>query len=99
MSMDIVAAETIEFCESCHVGRLLPYRATYAHWHEGEFIVVPGVPAWRCDYCGDAFYDNEALARLVLLLGPESVPGDHKRRRTAGLEGSVGEGLGDRRRV
>lgn len=97
MKTDI--AETREFCEICHVGSLRPYRATYVRWHGGKFAIVSAVPAWRCDFCGDAFYDDEALARLVLLLGSESHSGDRQRRRGLGPEGRLRSGFGDRRRI
>jgi YgiT-type zinc finger domain-containing protein len=91
--------ESREFCESCHVGSLRPYHTIYAHWHSGEFVIVPGVPAWRCDFCGDTFFDNEALSRLVLLLGLDSNTGGQRRWRTTGLEESGVKELGDRWRV
>jgi YgiT-type zinc finger domain-containing protein len=88
-----------EFCDGCHIGSLRPYRATYARWHDGQFVVVQGVPAWRCDYCGDTFYDDEALSRLALLLGPESDMEDQRRWRATGLDEDREVGLGNRRRV
>ena len=88
-----------EFCEGCHIGTMQPCRATYAQWHNGQFVVVPGMPAWRCDFCGDTYYDNEALTRLVLLLGPETGSEHERRRRATGLDDSFGDGLGDRWRV
>jgi YgiT-type zinc finger domain-containing protein len=88
-----------EFCESCHAGSLQPCRAPYAHWHDGQFIVVPGIPAWRCDFCSEVFFDSAALTRLVLLLGSEANLEGQRRWRTAGLDDSSGKGLGDRRLV
>ncbi len=87
---------TREFCDGCHVGSLQPCRAIYTQWHNGQFVIVPGVPAWCCDFCGDTFYDSQAMNRLVLLLGPEPGTENSSRRRAAGLEESSGEGLGDR---
>jgi YgiT-type zinc finger domain-containing protein len=97
--MSINGEEAKQFCEGCHIGSLQPYRTTYAHWHYGQFIIVPGVPSWRCDFCGDTFYDEDALSRLALLLGPESASGNQRRWRTTGLDESAGEGLADRWRV
>jgi YgiT-type zinc finger domain-containing protein len=93
------ANEAASFCEHCHVGTFKPHRATYTRWHDGEFVIVPRVPAWRCDYCGDAFFDKEALYRLVLLLGPESDTEDQQDPRVAGLEGSGKIGMRERRRA
>jgi YgiT-type zinc finger domain-containing protein len=98
--MEKETGESLEFfCSSCHIGKLQPHRTTFTHWHAGDLVVVPGVQAWRCDYCGDAFFDNEALGRLVLLLGPETTSSDTQQRRARGLEGGSGEGLSDRRRA
>jgi YgiT-type zinc finger domain-containing protein len=97
--MDKEDGESREFCEGCHVGSLQPCWATYARWHEEQFVIVPRVPAWRCDFCGDTFYDDEAMTRLAMLLGPESDLGDERRWRTTGLEGRGEAGLGSRRRV
>ncbi len=92
-------SESREFCVTCHAGSLWPHRATYARWHDGQFVIMPGVPAWRCDFCGETFYDDEALIRLSLLLGPESDLDEERQWRTTGLEGGQEPGLGDRRRV
>jgi predicted RNA-binding Zn-ribbon protein involved in translation (DUF1610 family) len=35
--------ETEEFCTSCHIGVLRLHRTTYTCWHDGQFIVMPGV--------------------------------------------------------
>ena len=90
---------TRQFCQVCHVGSLHPHHATYARWHDGQFIIIPNVPAWQCDVCGDTFYDPQALTRLTLLLGPESDTNDQRRWRGLGLDDSPPPGLGDRRRA
>jgi YgiT-type zinc finger domain-containing protein len=94
-----MSSESEVFCDNCHVGSVRAWRATYARWHAGHFVVVPGVPAWRCDYCGDTFYDSEALYRLFLVLGPESQARVPKRSLATGFDENHGAGLGDRRRV
>jgi len=98
-SMNRDTDESKEFCDGCHIGSLQACRATYARWHGGQFVIVPGVPAWRCDFCGDTFYDIEALTRLVMLLGPESNLEDHRRWRATGPDESSRTGLGERRRI
>jgi YgiT-type zinc finger domain-containing protein len=92
-------SESKEFCAVCHVGSLRPHRATYARWHEGQFVIRPGMLAWRCDFCGMTFYDDAALARLALLLGPETDLDEERQWPATGLEESWEPGLGDRRRV
>ena len=91
------ADESMEFCEVCHIGSMRHLRVPYAHWFDGQLVIVPGVRAWCCDFCGETVYDAYTLARLVLLLGPEANSQDHRRRRAPGLDESRGEGLGDRR--
>lgn len=97
MSSDV--AKTEEFCKACRVGSLQPFRATYARWHDEQFVVMAGILAWRCDFCSDTYFDDDALTRLVLLLGPETTLEDQRRRRVGGLGGGLGTGLGSRRRV
>jgi YgiT-type zinc finger domain-containing protein len=97
--MNADVSESRVFCAYCHIGSLRPHRATYARWHDGQFVIMPGVPAWHCDFCGEILYDNGALTRLVLLLGPESDLEDQQRWRAAGLEENREADLGDRRRA
>jgi YgiT-type zinc finger domain-containing protein len=82
-----------EFCERCHIGSVKPHRATYSQWHDGEFVIVPGLAAWRCDFCGDIFFDSEDLDRLFLLLGPESIIGEQQAWRKTGLDALRGLGI------
>ena len=96
--MSDLTNNTRQFCEMCHIGSLQPFRTAYARWHAGVFVIMPGMPAWRCDYCGDTFYDDDALQRLTLLLGPESRSHGKKRWPTSGVEENTDPGLGDRRR-
>jgi len=97
--METKSSTPPEFCEICHAGSLYPHRATYARWHAGHFVVLPGVPAWRCDVCGDTFYDAAALTQLTLLLGPEMGTQHPRRWRPYGPDESLGAGLGERRRI
>lgn len=97
--MDTQQSEPQEFCSICHIGSPQPSRVTYARWHEGQFIVVPGMPAWRCDFCNETFYDDEAFERLIMLLGPESEAEDQRRGRAFGFGGQWKPELGDRHRI
>ena len=97
--MDREENETEEFCTSCHIGVLRLHRTTYTCWHDGQFIVMPGVWVWCCDFCGDSFYDDEFLTRLVLLLGPEANLEMQRKWRTPGLDENWGADVGDRRRI
>ncbi len=91
----------MELCPICRIGAMRPTRATYARWHGGQFILLPGVPAWRCDYCGDLVYDETTLARLIALLGPpdsgENEPALYRDRRQSGYGDFLEDR--DRRRV
>lgn len=44
----------------------------YYTWLGDELITVPDFPAWVCDICGRCEYDENALARLSLLLSPNA---------------------------
>ena len=59
-------------CPTCQMGTLRFKPVTFAHWFEGQFITIPGFPAWVCDACGAREYDAAALEQLELILGPEA---------------------------
>ena len=56
-------------CENCHIGTRRPGRATVTYWVENQLVLMPGVPVWTCDVCGDVEYELENIARLEKLLG------------------------------
>lgn len=59
-------------CPHCQMGTLRPKPVIFAHWFEGQFIVIPNFPGWVCDICGEREYDAAALERLEMSLGPEA---------------------------
>ncbi len=85
------------FCSNCYIGSLRPSRTTLSRWHEGQLIVLPGVSADRCDFCGEIFYDQDVLTRLALLLGSEVNLKDRRYERAAGLDENWKVTLGRRR--
>jgi YgiT-type zinc finger domain-containing protein len=97
--MDTEDNKSKQFCNHCHIGSLEPHRATYTQWHDGQFIILPNVPARRCDFCGEVFFDNDAMIRLILLLGSGSDLENDRRWRTTGLDDGRDADLGDPRRV
>ncbi len=83
-------------CNNCYIGSLRSGQATLSRWHAGQLIVLPGVSVGRCDFCGEIFYDQDALDRLALLLGSEFKK-DRRYGRAAGLDGNWEVSLGRRR--
>ncbi len=57
-------------CLTCRIGTLQRKLAPYAGWHGGEFVVIPTLPAWLCDVCGERTYDQATLDSLLSLIGP-----------------------------
>lgn len=57
-----------EICSLCHVGHVRTENLTYTEWYEEELVVVPGVPARVCDYCGEKEYDPLVVGTLRRLL-------------------------------
>jgi YgiT-type zinc finger domain-containing protein len=57
-----------EICSFCHVGHVTEQNLTYTEWYEEELIVVPGVPARLCDYCGEKEFDPFVVGTLRRLL-------------------------------
>ncbi len=62
-------------CLNCRIGYMRPRRITYASHHGDLFVVVPNMPAYICDVCGNRQYDEEALMQLTPLIGPRGESG------------------------
>ena len=65
-------------CLTCHIGTLQRKLAPYAGWHGDNFVVIPALPAWLCDVCGERMYDQAALDTLLSLIGPPSPISDEE---------------------
>jgi YgiT-type zinc finger domain-containing protein len=59
-------------CTDCQAGHMHREYVAYYTWLGDELITVPDFPAWVCDICGRCEYDENALARLSLLLSPNA---------------------------
>jgi YgiT-type zinc finger domain len=59
-------------CNECQAGHMHREYIAYYTWLGDELITVPDFPAWVCDICGRCDYDENALARLSLLLSPNA---------------------------
>ena len=59
-------------CPECQAGVLHHAFMVYFTWLSGELITVPDFPAWVCDMCGMREYDAQAVARLNILLNPNT---------------------------
>jgi YgiT-type zinc finger domain-containing protein len=64
----------VRVCPSCQVGHLKPIRSVFTRVYDGTLIHAPQVPAWKCDLCGDAFFDTAAIHRIETLLGEAGPP-------------------------
>lgn len=56
-------------CDTCHIGTLNARRTTVTYWVGKHLVIMPNVPVWVCDVCGDFEYEMETIARLEMLLG------------------------------
>ncbi|MBI5958391.1 MAG: YgiT-type zinc finger protein [Chloroflexi bacterium] len=61
-------------CPRCGVGRMKLTRATYIQLYENTLIHAPNTIAWRCDVCGQTFFDPDAVLRLDVLAGEAGPP-------------------------
>lgn len=64
--------ESVILCNECQAGHMHRQYVAYYTWLGDELITVPDFPAWVCDICGRCEYDENALARLSLLLSPNA---------------------------
>lgn len=56
-------------CDNCHIGTRNPRHSSVTYWIEGQLVILPNVPVWVCDICGDVEYEMENIAKLERLLG------------------------------
>lgn len=73
-------------CNECQAGHMHREYVAYYTWLGDELITVPDFPAWVCDICGRCEYDENALARLSLLLSPNAGKGTVQNRKIHGKE-------------
>jgi YgiT-type zinc finger domain-containing protein len=64
-------------CSNCHIGTLRRKAGPYAARHGNDLVVIPSLPAWVCDVCGERTYDAAALDMLLSLIGPPSLAADN----------------------
>ncbi|MCS6963139.1 YgiT-type zinc finger protein [Thermoflexus sp.] len=85
-------------CPNCRIGYMRPHRITYAGYHGDLFIVVPNMPAYICDVCGNRQYDEEALMQLIPLIGPRGESGRARDPGSEPMDRPPGPEWGTRRR-
>lgn len=66
-------------CPRCQIGHLQSTKATYSYVHNGLFVSVPNMPAWKCDICQYQEFDYDAMIRIEVLVGQLSLPTDSPR--------------------
>ncbi|MCD6553209.1 MAG: hypothetical protein DRI52_11115 [Chloroflexi bacterium] len=62
----------METCPICHIGSIRERQVTYTQMHEGHLVVIQGVPALVCDFCGERWFDTKTVNGLQRLLWSES---------------------------
>ncbi len=55
-------------CQSCWIGHYKSTHLPYLYWIDDQFIVIPHVPAHKCDVCGKTNFDINFLHKLQFLL-------------------------------
>lgn len=70
----------MRICPFCHIGYVRERKLVYTQWHDGCFIVLPDVPAWVCDHCGEKTFDSYFVDVLQNLLWAEKRRGREGRR-------------------
>lgn len=73
----------METCPVCHIGSMQERRVTYTQVYEGQLVIVQGVLALVCDFCGERWFDTETVDGLQRLLqsdtgGAERLTGKHR---------------------
>lgn len=58
----------MEFCPSCHTGKIERRKVVFVQWQQPNSVVVDHIPAMVCDTCGEKSFDSHALSNLHHLL-------------------------------
>ena len=74
-------------CPQCNMGHLRPTRSAYVRRMGKRLVTMPNFSLWRCDFCGYTRYDVTALARVELLLGPNTEDIDEEESLSARRQG------------
>lgn len=80
-------------CKQCYVGRYRESDMPYLCWIDKREVMVPDVPGFQCDICGDSFYNPEFIQHLHRLIDRGAVSdrhnlSTHRHVSTGGKEGS-----------
>jgi len=58
-------------CNVCHIGVLTLRYATYARQIDNQLVLLPNLPVWVCDVCGEMIQETETVGRIEMLFGLE----------------------------
>jgi YgiT-type zinc finger domain-containing protein len=74
MAAEIRKERLVDTCPNCHLGLLKQIRAVYVQIYGDTLIHVPDTLAWKCDVCGETYFDPEAVHRMDILIGDSGPP-------------------------
>lgn len=61
-------------CPVCVMGRLRATGMPYMQVINDTLIQAPTISGWKCDVCGETFFDGRALRQLELLIHEAGPP-------------------------
>ncbi|HEX3050844.1 MAG TPA: YgiT-type zinc finger protein [Aggregatilineaceae bacterium] len=64
-------------CLNCQLGRLQSQQTVYVQVYQGTLVSAPNLLSWRCDVCGQTYYDEQTIRRLEMLIGEAGPPPNH----------------------
>lgn len=65
-------------CPVCSMGHLAPTGAPFMQTLNGTLIQAPTITAWKCDICGESFFDGQAVRRLEMLIDDAGPPPNYQ---------------------
>ncbi len=58
-------------CNVCHIGILALRYTTYARRIDNQLVLLPNLPVWVCDVCGEVIPEADTVGRIEMLFGLE----------------------------
>jgi YgiT-type zinc finger domain-containing protein len=53
-----------KYCNFCGNSKVKRARVDYIYRHNGDMLIVKGVPCEECEFCGERYFEADVLKRI-----------------------------------